>query len=134
MILRTGDIFTATTNNYTYRYEFIGFELDDPTSCRHIVLRNLDTKETIYVEHLWFDTELTGRKIESIQPITPLLEFLKDEVPYRLNEYLGYDETEVPQEIIDRIIKWVYDRYDFINGEGLAEVIEERYEKECAKL
>lgn len=109
MTMRTGDIFTFNDE----RCEFVGVDPADG----FIIMKDLKTQKEILRTSRWF--ELWGHKIKDIQPTTPLLEFLKDEVPYRLNEYLGYDETEVPQEIIDRIIKWVYDRYNSLMAKVL---------------
>lgn len=65
-LLKTGDEFEAIVNGESTRYEFLGIDLDDKTGCRYIVLRNMNDNTLTCVEWLWFNQELTGRKIKYI--------------------------------------------------------------------
>lgn len=55
MMLETGKEFFATdkTGN-KYRYRFIGIDIFHDSSCRYILLNNLDTKTDTRVEIEWF--------------------------------------------------------------------------------
>lgn len=124
MIMRSGDKFTFKK----IKYEFIG--VDPETGL--IVIRNLKNDEYSRKTARWF--EVWRDDIVIIEPSTPLLEFLKNEIPYRLFEILEYREETTPPHIVEKIIKWIYDRYDLIEGDRLESEIIRLYEEECAKL
>lgn len=124
MIMRSGDKFTFKK----IKFEFIG--IDPKTGL--VIIRNLKNDEYSRKTSRWF--EVWEDDIDFIEPSTPLLEFLKMEIPYRLFEVLEYCEETTPPHIVEKIIKWIYDRYDLIDGDRLENEIIRLYEKECANV
>ena len=55
MILETGKEFFATDKiEHKYRYKFIEIDISNDSSCRYILLNNLDTDTETRVEIEWF--------------------------------------------------------------------------------
>ena len=74
-LLKTGDKFMATVDGKSIEYIFLGVDLDDcgynGTGCRYIVLKNLNDNTLTCVERLWFNQELTRRRIVRITDEQP---------------------------------------------------------------
>ena len=74
LILKTGAQFTAKDKlNRTYRYEFVGIDLEDylsGTGCAYIALNNLNIHTQTCVEMAWFKE----REITEINPFRNSIE------------------------------------------------------------